>query len=176
MTVIKNIKTGEVMFEANTETFIEALLMAIAQGVGLANADMRGKDLSGQDFSGVDFNGVNLSCADMRNSNFDNCSFNFANLSAAKMEGASLKMVKILSATTNATQFPEGAAMVQSGSGLPYFYFGETIEIMGFQPEEVSFWADMSEAEALMYGGVRLRDSIDKVRKAISYFTLEYGE
>lgn len=170
MAVIKNINTGEVIFKSDNESFGETVIEAIAQGVSLAFADLRGKNLSGYDFRGVDFSGAQLACADLRGSILDECTFNFTNLSAAKMQESSLKFVRMLNAKVISTEFPDGAALVQSGSGLPYFYFDRTIEVYGFEPKETDFWEHMTLDEALAYGGTRLQSSLVKLQNAIRYF------
>lgn len=170
MAVIKDSKTKEIIIESDGLDVKQTVNKAFDEGMLLVNADLRGADLSNYDFSGRDFTGALLSCANFSNSILDGCNFNMANLAAANFSGASLCNARMLGARLSHAKFPDHAAMIIAGTGLPFFTCGTTIQVSGQEPMPIQNFLSLTEPEALSIGGVSLREALPKLKNAVSYF------
>jgi uncharacterized protein YjbI with pentapeptide repeats len=97
---IKTYTNGMVLFSIDTDTLLDALQTAVAQGVNLNDAE-----LSNQNFAGANLAGALLRDADLRNTNFNganlmNSDLQGANLDYAQMIGTNLQNANLTGAKT----------------------------------------------------------------------------
>ena len=169
MSLIKNVKTKEVIFNLDGASDKDTVIAAIAEGASLADADLRGFNLSGGDYSGADFSGAQLVCANMTDANFYGCNFTMANLAAADMTGSRLCMSKIINARVSNTKMPSCSGIVIASPGRAFFACAGSVEVSGFEPETVEYWLNMTSEQALELGGAQLASDLYELKAWIRF-------
>jgi len=87
---IANRWSGNVIWEGEASSLMDAVLKAKEVSANLSGADLRGANLRGADLSGANLSAANLSGANLRGANLSGADLRGANLSDANLSGANL--------------------------------------------------------------------------------------
>ena len=98
---------GDILFEFECKTVIEAVIEAVNCKADLREANLRGADLRGANLSGADLYGANLYGADLRGADLYGANLRGADLRGANLYGANLSGADLYGANLSGANLRE---------------------------------------------------------------------